>query len=84
MTHNSLTIPAELVPEFEAWGKLTAELFGKLRAKAGIAPKGVPQSQAWFWSRKWQKWEKQADKDIAAGKVKGFDSMDELISSLNL
>ena len=84
MTQNTLNIPAELVPEFEAWGKLTAQLFGKLRAKAGIVPGGVPTSQAWYWSRQWQDWERQADEDIRAGRVKGFDTMDELISSLNL
>ncbi len=84
MTQNTLTIPAELIPEFEAWGKVTAQLFGKLRTKAGIVPKGVPKSQAWYWSKQWQEWEQQVDEDIAAGRVKKFDTMDELITSLNL
>lgn len=28
---NTVTIPAELIPEFEAWGEMTVKLFGWVR-----------------------------------------------------
>src|SRR5712692_5914263 len=40
-------------------------------------------SQAWFWSAKWQQMEREADEDIAAGRVKRFDTMEELIADLD-
>lgn len=38
--------------------------------------------QAYFWSKQWQAGEQQADRDIAAGHVKTFDTMDDLINDL--
>ena len=42
----------------------------------------VDKSQAHFWTRKWQEGEREADEDIKAGRVKTFDSVEELISDL--
>ena len=39
-------------------------------------------SQRYFWTKKWQKSERQADKDIKEGKVKEFNSVNELIEDL--
>ena len=41
------------------------------------------KDQAYFWAREWQEGELEADKDIKAGEVKAFDSVDELIKDLN-
>jgi hypothetical protein len=38
--------------------------------------------QAYFWTRQWQAGEQAADLDIAAGRVKTFDTMDDLITDL--
>lgn len=38
--------------------------------------------QAYFWSQQWQNGEQEADQDIAAGRVKTFDTMDDLLSDL--
>lgn len=38
--------------------------------------------QAWFWTPEWQQMEREADEDIAAGRVKAFDTMDDLIADL--
>lgn len=43
----------------------------------------VPAEQAWFWTKEWQKGEKEADEDIAAGRVKSFESMDDLLEDLD-
>jgi hypothetical protein len=42
----------------------------------------VDKSQAYFWTRKWQEAEKEASEDIKAGRVRTFDSVDELIKDL--
>ena len=43
----------------------------------------IDKSQAWFWTKEWQEAERQADEDIAAGRVKEFDDVEELIKDLN-
>ena len=37
----------------------------------------------WYWTEEWQEGEREADADIAAGRVKHFNSVDELIADLN-
>jgi len=34
----------------------------------------VPAEQQWFWSDRWQEMEREADADIAAGRVRGAES----------
>jgi len=48
-----------------------------------VPKKLVDKSQAYFWTRKWQEAEREADEDIKAGRVKAFDSVDELIKDLD-
>ncbi|TEB08330.1 hypothetical protein Psch_01891 [Pelotomaculum schinkii] len=43
----------------------------------------VPAEQAWFWTKEWQEGEKEADEDIAAGRVKSFENMDDLLEDLD-
>ena len=51
--------------------------------KAMLMPKRlVDKSQAYFWTRRWQEGEKEANEDIRAGRVKTFDSVEELIRDL--
>ncbi|MGB6872548.1 MAG: hypothetical protein WBE46_00140 [Dehalococcoidia bacterium] len=47
-----------------------------------IPKKLVDKSQAYFWTKRWQEGEREADEDIKAGRVKTFDSVDELIKDL--
>jgi bifunctional DNA-binding transcriptional regulator/antitoxin component of YhaV-PrlF toxin-antitoxin module len=42
----------------------------------------IPKDQLWFWTPEWQKKEREADEDIAQGRVKEFASADELIADL--
>jgi hypothetical protein len=48
-----------------------------------IPKKLVDKSQAYFWTKRWQKGEKEAAEDIEAGRVKTFASVDELIKDLD-
>jgi hypothetical protein len=43
----------------------------------------VDKSQAYFWTKRWQKGEKEAAEDIKAGRVKTFETVDELIKDLD-
>jgi len=43
----------------------------------------IDKSQAWFWSKKWQEGEKQAQDDIEHGRVEEFDSVDALLRDLD-
>lgn len=43
----------------------------------------IDKEQAWFWSKEWQKDEKEVNEDIKTGRVKSFDSVNELIADLN-
>ena len=51
--------------------------------KAVLVPKRlVDKSQAYFWTKAWQEGEKEADKDIEAGRVRVFDTAEELVTDL--
>ena len=43
----------------------------------------VPADQAWFWTERWQAMEREADADIAAGRVTIVEGTDELIAHLD-
>ncbi len=39
--------------------------------------------QAWFWTDRWQAMEREADEDVAAGRVETFNSAEEFIADLD-
>jgi AbrB family looped-hinge helix DNA binding protein len=44
--------------------------------------KAIPADQAWFWTAAWQEGERQASADIAAGRVRTYESAEEFLRSL--
>jgi len=42
----------------------------------------IDKSQTWFWSKNWQKEEREAEKDIKNGRVKTFNNAEELMKDL--
>ena len=44
--------------------------------------KVIDASQAWFWTPEWQEKEREADEDIAAGRVERFESDEEFLAAL--
>ena len=83
MARTTVSIPAELIPKLEQWGNLTAQIFGELRRSKGIVPDGIVEDQKWYWTKQWQKSEKQADLEFANGDFEVFDSVEDLIAGLN-
>ncbi|MFQ6057256.1 MAG: AbrB/MazE/SpoVT family DNA-binding domain-containing protein [Anaerolineae bacterium] len=52
--------------------------------KVVLTPKRlVDKSQAYFWTEEWQAAEREADEDIRAGRVRAFESAEELIADLD-
>ncbi len=52
--------------------------------RAVLVPKRlVDKSQAYFWTKEWQSAEREAEADIKAGRVKTFESAEELIEELD-
>ena len=43
----------------------------------------IDRSQSWFWSKKWQAMEKEADEDIKQGRVQKAKNLKELIQKLD-
>ena len=48
-----------------------------------VPMKLVPAEQSWFWTKEWQEGEKEAEEDKAAGKVKSFDNVEDLLEDLD-
>jgi len=42
----------------------------------------IDRSQAWYWSKEWQGKIKEADKELASGRVKHAKDADDLIQQL--
>ncbi len=80
---HQITIPKE------AFEKLHLEVGDFLEANVTegglllIPKKLISKDQAWFWTKEWQKKEKEADEAIEKGDLSGpFEDADELIRHL--
>ena len=43
----------------------------------------IDPEQAWFWTREWQKREREADEDLAAGRVTRFEGDEDFLAALD-
>ena len=80
--HGQITLPAHVRRKLgiEEGDLVEIEVVDE---KAVLMPKRlVDKSQAYFWTKKWQEAEKEADEDIKAGRVKVFNSVEELVKDL--
>jgi len=81
----TLTIPVEMrrAMHLDQPGAL-AELVVRDDGVLEVRPKvPVDADQAWFWTERWQQMEREADADIAAGRVTRFDSSDEFLAAFD-
>lgn len=65
----------------------TARLY-EVREREGGGIELIPQhaidaAQAWFWTERWQKMEREASADIAADRVREFDSAVDFFAKLD-
>jgi len=80
--HGQITIPASVRKELgvEEGDLVEIEIVDE---KAVLMPKKlVDKNQAYFWTKRWQEGEREADEDIRAGRVRTFNSVEELVEDL--
>jgi len=81
--HGQITLPASVRERLGIEEGDLVEIDVEDERAVLIPKKLVDKSQAYFWTKKWQEGERAADEDIKAGRVKTFDSVDELIKDLD-
>lgn len=84
-SRGTVALPADLrrrlhLDRADSQIKLIEHEDGRLELVPVVA---VPADQAWFWTERWQAMEREADADIAAGRVTVVEGMDELIAHLD-
>ncbi len=42
----------------------------------------IPKDQLWYWTPEWQQMEREADEDIAQGRIKESDSVHDFLREL--
>jgi antitoxin MazE len=81
--HGQITLPAAVRKELDIEEGDLVEI-EVVDDRAVVTPKKlVDKSQAYFWTEEWQKGEAEAEADIKAGRMKTFDSVEELLEDLD-
>ena len=83
-TKGQITLPAEIrsalkVEEGDDLIFYTDEQGQVLIRRAQI----IPPDQAWFWSKRWQKLEQEAQTDLEAGRVVEYSSVSAALAALD-
>lgn len=83
-TKGQITVPAEIrsalgVEEGDDLVFYTDERGQVLIRRAQI----IPPDQAWFWSKRWQKLEHEAQADLEAGRVVEYSSVSAALAALD-
>jgi len=81
--HGQITLPASVRKELGIEEGDLVEIAVMDEGAVLIPKKLVDKSQAYFWTKRWQEGEREADEDIKAGRVKTFDSVEDLIKDLD-
>jgi len=81
--HGQVTLPASVRKQLGIEEGDLVEIEVEDERAVLVPKKLVDKSQAYFWTKRWQDAEREADEDIKAGRVKAFDSVDELIKDLD-
>ncbi len=78
----TITLPKEIRE-----GLSDHSLFEAVRRPDGVIElrpqETIDASQAWFWTERWQRIEREADESYAAGRWKRFDDAESLIAHLD-
>ncbi|MCX8126835.1 MAG: AbrB/MazE/SpoVT family DNA-binding domain-containing protein [Dehalococcoidia bacterium] len=81
--HGQITLPASVRKQLGIEEGDLVEIEVEDERAVLVPKKLVDKNQAYFWTKKWQEGEREADEDIKASRVKTFDSADELIKELD-
>jgi hypothetical protein len=65
----------------------SGSLFEVVRREDGVIelrPKLlIDAEQSWFWTKRWQRMEREADADVAAGRIERFDDAESFLAELD-
>jgi len=80
--HGQITLPASVRKKLGVGEGDIVEI-DVVDEHAVLMPKKlVDKSQAYFWTKEWQQAEREASEDIRAGRIKVFDTVEELFEDL--
>ena len=83
-TKGQITVPAEIRSALGATEGDDLLFYTDERGQVVIRrAQIIPPDQAWFWSERWQKLERQAQEDIDAGRIDAFEDLDNALTALD-
>ena len=83
-SNGQITLPSSIRREANLKEGDTLEVLIEHDGSLRLVPKVViDRSQAYFWTKRWQKGERAAEDDIEAGRVSRFDDIDEALEFLD-
>jgi len=80
--NGQITLPAEIRKKLGIEEGDLVEIEIKDERAMLIPKKLVDKNQSYFWTKEWQEAEHASDEDIKAGRVKIFNSVDDLLEDL--
>ncbi len=80
--HGQITLPVSVRKELGIEEGDLVEVEAMDETVVLIPKRLVDKNQAYFWTQEWQEAEREASEDIKTGRVKAFDSAEELIKDL--
>jgi AbrB family looped-hinge helix DNA binding protein len=83
-SNGQITLPASVRRQANLTEGDLLEVFVSEDGTLCLKPKvAIDRSQAWFWTTRWQKGELATEEDLKQGRVKDFDSIEDLLDDLN-
>jgi antitoxin MazE len=78
----TITIPKELRGQLPEGGLMEVVLRddGVIELRPQVA---IDATQAWFWTQRWQRMEREADDDFSAGRFQTFDDAESFLADLD-
>lgn len=77
---NQITLPREFIPSHTTFFECQKKPSGEIVLLPQVA---IPASQAYFWTPRWQKGEREASKQIQAGRLIKTRSVKNLIALMD-
>lgn len=75
---HQITIPDEVFKRLQLKPGDLLEIEVRDSTLVAIPQAVIPRDQAWFWTKEWQEKEREADEDLAAGRISGPFTLEEL------
>jgi AbrB family looped-hinge helix DNA binding protein len=84
-TKRQISIPKNIMValELQPGDEVEFEMKGKKAVLVPIKTIKVSRDQAWFWTPEWKAKEKEADQDLASGRVSEFRKLEDLLKDLH-